>query len=294
MSDALAISYKLCQRIARDSASSFYYSFLLLPRAKRSAMCALYAFLRRTDDLGDSDDPDDARRAALSAWRRSLDRALSGIFDDPMLPAVADTVARYRIPPEYLHAAIDGVEMDLDRCEYATFADLEQYCYRVASVVGLACVYIWGFRDPAALVPARQCGVAFQLTNILRDLKEDAARGRCYLPREDLDRFDYRLPDLRAGVQDARFRALMQFEIARAEDFYRHAAELDRWLEPDGRRVFGAMLSTYHGLLDQIKRLDGDVFTARVRLSGWRKLRIATRWLFHHPSPAAANSAVPR
>ena len=206
MNDELAASYVHCQQIARRSASSFYYSFLLLPKPKRQAMCALYAFLRQTDDLSDSADSATDRRAALETWRESLERATRGAFDDPLLPALADTMAGYSIPVDHLHAVIDGVEMDLEPLEYETFDELEAYCHRVASAVGLACLCIWGTTSERALEPARQCGVAFQLTNILRDLKEDAARGRVYLPREDLARFDYSSDDLRAGICDQRFR----------------------------------------------------------------------------------------
>lgn len=284
MTAELNASYALCRQVARRAAKNFYYTFLLLPRDKRRAMCALYAFLRRTDDLGDNPQPADVRREALARWRESLDGAMQGRFDHPLLPALADTVARYAIPPQYLFDTIDGVEMDIDGRQYETFDELEQYCYRVASVVGLACIHVWGFRGDEAFEPARKCGLAFQLTNILRDLKEDAEQGRVYLPREDLDRFGYSVDGLRSGVRDARFRALMRFEIARAEALYREGRELQRWLEPDGLPVFGAMVSTYQALLEEIKRRDGDVFTNRVRLSPWRKLSIAARWLRVHPA----------
>ncbi|MBX7075066.1 MAG: presqualene diphosphate synthase HpnD [Pirellulales bacterium] len=268
-------SYALCGQIARRAAKNFYYSFWLLPRPQRRGMCALYAFLRHTDDLADAAEPVAARRAALARWRESLGRALAGQFDHPMLPALADTVARYEVRPIDLHAVLDGVEMDLeDRC-YETFRELEAYCERVASAVGLACVRIWGCRDPRALTPARQCGIALQLTNILRDLNEDLARGRVYLPQEDLRRFDYSADDLRGGLRDARFQALMRFEIARAEDFYRQGAALSGYLSGESQAVFAAMFSTYRALLAEIKRRDGDVLTARVRLTPWHKWRIA-------------------
>jgi phytoene synthase len=283
MSATLSASYEDCRRLARRSAKNFYYSFMLLPHDKRRAMCALYAFSRRTDDLGDSGQPVEARRTALADWRRSLDRGLNGIYDSPVFPALADTVDRYRLPPDYLHALIDGVEMDLDRSRYETFDDLRDYCYKVASVVGLCCIRIWGFTDERAAEPAIKCGIALQLTNILRDLKEDAAADRIYLPQDDLRRFDYTCDDLRRGLVDERFRALMRFQVERAEGFYDQAAELDRWLSPDGRTAFGTMTGIYRGLLDEIKRLDGDVFRHRVRLTTWHKLRIAGRWLLAHP-----------
>lgn len=281
--NSLASSYDTCRRLARRSAKNFYYSFLVLPREKRRAMCALYAFSRQTDDLGDSGQPVEECRAALAAWRRSLDRALNGVFDSPIFPALADTIERYHVPPRYLHELIDGVEMDLDRSRYETFEELSDYCYKVASVVGLCCIHIWGFSDEGALQPAIRCGIAMQLTNILRDLKEDAARGRFYLPREDLERFGYSADDLRRGVVDRRFQDLMRFEVARVERLYSEAMELEHWLSSEGRAVFGAMTHIYRGLLDEIKRADGDVFRRRIRLTTWRKLRIAGRWLFASP-----------
>jgi len=277
MNADLAASYALCRQMARRAASNFYYSFRLLPQSLRPAMWALYAFMRRTDDLGDSDQSVDRRRAALGAWRDQLHAALAGRAGEPLLVAVADTVSRYRIPPQHLEAAIDGVEMDLAPVRFRSFAELETYCERVASAVGLACLHVWGFRGAEALEPARQCGIAFQLTNILRDLGEDAARGRIYLPLEDLERFGYSESELLAGRRSTRFRELARFEIARAEQFYRQGAELAAWLAPPGRRIFAAMWHTYHGLLGKIKRCDGDVWTRRIRLSRWQKLRIAAQ-----------------
>jgi phytoene synthase len=183
------------------------------------------------------------------------------------------------VPIAHLESVIDGVEMDLEPRHYQTFDQLEQYCHRVASAVGLACLRIWGCRAPEAEEPARRCGVAFQLTNILRDLKEDADRGRVYLPREDLDRFGYSAEELRAGVRDERFRELMRFEVARAEKLYEEGNTLERWLSSDGRRIFGSMIAVYRALLEEIRRLETDVLTTRARLSSWRKLRIAGRWL---------------
>lgn len=291
MNMSLATSYAHCRQVMRQTATNFHYSFLVLPRAKRRAMYALYAFARLTDDLGDDDLGDGARslaerRRSLGAWRESLDRGLRGTFDSPIFPALADTVRRYGIPADYLRAVIDGVEMDLDHAPYQTFESLSDYCYKVASAVGLCCIHIWGFRDRAAIEPAIACGTAFQLTNILRDLKEDACRNRVYLPLDDLRRFGYTLDELRQGVVNSRFRELMRFEIERAEGLYRQAADLPRWLEPDGQSVFGAMTSIYRELLGEIKRVDGDVFGHRVRLTAWRKLRLAGRWFFRHRAHA--------
>jgi phytoene synthase len=196
-----------------------------------------------------------------------------------LLPALAETVHRFRIPPEHLHAVIDGVEMDLRQAEYETFDELAEYCHRVASAVGLACIHIWGFRDEGAIEPARKCGIALQMTNILRDLKEDAQRGRIYLPQEDLRRFDYSSEELARAVVDNRFLRLMEFEIDRAERLYRAGSDLMERLEPDGRPIFGMMTVVYHGLLEKIARRPADVFSRRIRLGRLRLAMIAARWM---------------
>jgi phytoene synthase len=292
MNKGLQASYDHCQQIARRSSSSFYYSFLLLPDHKRAAMCALYAFLRRTDDLGDSSDSIASRRAALDAWRGALARSLDGTHDDPLLPALSDTVRRFGVEPVHLEAVIDGVEMDLDAAEYETFEQLEQYCHRVASAVGLACLPIWGYSGRQAEHLARKCGLAFQLTNILRDLKEDLAQDRVYLPREDFERFGYSAALLRAGVLDERFGELMRYQIERAERLYADGAELVHHLSVDGRRIFGSMMAVYQALLDEIKRLGGDVFSTRVELSPWQKMRLASQWfLGRSPLETAAGAS---
>jgi 15-cis-phytoene synthase len=281
----LDAAYALCQRLARRAASNFYFSFALLPREKRRSMCALYAYLRQVDDLADDETSDVAAcRQALTRLRGRLDRALAGQFSDPVLAALADTAARYQIPRKYLTAVIDGVEMDLAGAHYETFNDLEQYCYRVASVVGLACIHIWGFRGPEALEPARRCGIAFQLTNILRDLRDDFRRSRLYLPAEDLRLFGYTVEELRQGDANDRFAALMKFEIQRAEGYFDAAAQLEPLLEPDGRRVLRAMTAAYHRLLEKIRRRPADVLHRRVRLHIWEKVWIATNSMFRSPS----------
>jgi phytoene synthase len=276
----VAASYAHCQKLARRAASNFYFSFLLLPREQRRAMCALYAFLRKVDDLGDCEDVDVvAAKQALEELRSKLLNG-SDRDADPMLPALRDTINRFHIPTEYLTAAIDGVEMDLSGERYDTFADLEKYCYRVASVVGLSCIHIWGFRSPEALEPARRCGIAFQLTNILRDLKEDAERNRVYLPSEDWQRFGYTIEDVRHGIADDRFSAFMGFQIERAKTFYEAATKLDPLLLPGGRRAFRAMWQTYRRLLDRIEQRPAEVVRRRIRLSKWEKCGIALRAIF--------------
>ena len=249
---------------------------MLLPRAKREAMAALYAFARHTDDLGDSDDPLPVREQALADWRQAFADALLGDARGAILPAVVDAVQSFQIPPRYLFEIIDGVTMDLHHAGFESFEELRNYCYHVASAVGLACLHIWGFHDePAVREPAIQCGIAFQLTNILRDLKEDAQRGRVYLPRDELRHFRYSEDDLRNAVCDERFAALMHFQTDRAEQCYRDAAATVRYLHADGRRMFSMMFNTYHGLLVKIQCDPQAVLSRRVQLSFPHKLKIA-------------------
>lgn len=235
-------------------------------------MCALYSFLRIADDISDEPAPADEKRLRLGQWRDAVQRAMTGDYIHVIYPALHDAVQRYGIPSSYLEAALQGVEMDLEPKNYLTFADLRSYCYRVASVVGLACIHIWGFHGARAEEYAISAGIAFQLTNILRDLGEDAANGRIYLPREDLERFGYTTEDIRRGQRDDRFRLLMRFEINRARDFYDAAWPLVPLLQPAGRFVFLLMAGTYRALLDAIEQRDYDVFSSRVRVSKWRRL----------------------
>ncbi|MFO0965892.1 MAG: presqualene diphosphate synthase HpnD [Gemmataceae bacterium] len=271
----LGDSYRACEAIARREAANFYPAFRLLPRPQRRAMCALYAFCRIADDIGDEPGPAETKPDALDRWRRDLDACLAGRFAHRIHPALADAVARYRIPPRYLHDVLDGVAMDLAPLTFPDFAALRLYCYRVASAVGLACIHIWGFSDDRARPYAENAGLAFQLTNILRDLKEDADRGRIYLPREDLTRFGYRENDLRHACRNEPFRRLMAFQIERARGFYEASRPLAPLLPPPGRAVFLMMSGAYRALLDEIERRDYDVFTARIRVSRWRKALLA-------------------
>lgn len=243
-------------------------------------MYALYAFMRHTDDLIDRDAPQDQRRDELAAWRVALDNAFADESEHLLLPAVVDTVRRFDIPREYLYEVIAGVEQDLTPSVFRCFDDLRKYCYRVASSVGLACIHIWGFKGEEPRDPAIECGVAFQMTNILRDLDEDLRRGRIYLPLEDLDRMGYSPEDLRNRVVDDRFRALVRFEVERTEQLYRDAALLFPHLKRDGRRILRMMVATYRALLEEIKRRDGDLFSCPVQVSPRQKLAALLRALF--------------
>ncbi len=278
----LRASYDFCVELSRREAKNFYYSFLVLPGDRRRAMCALYAFLRRTDDLADAPGPVERKAPALDAWRLSLDEALDGRTEAwPGLLALADTVRKHEIPRRYLHDVIDGVEMDLIPRPFATFDDLTLYCYRVASVVGLSCLHIWGYRSDGgkAEALAESCGIALQLTNIIRDVREDALQGRVYLPQDDLRRFGIDPAELTAPRPTGRVRALLEYQGARAYEYYRRAEPLVARVDPVGRPVLLAMVGIYRALLDEIVRRDYDVLTSRVALPGWRKLAITARSL---------------
>jgi phytoene synthase len=259
-------SYAHCRNVARTQARNFYYSFVLLPSEQRDAMCAIYAFMRYCDDL--SDGPETANAEAMQQWRAELDAALEGRYGpNACWPAFHDTVERYRIPHEYFHQMIDGVSSDLQPREIQTFDELYRYCYQVASVVGLTIIHIFGFEDQRALVLAEKCGIAFQLTNILRDVKEDADRGRVYLPKEDRDRF----PD---------FHQLMRFEADRARRYYEESRPLIGIVHRCSRASLWALIEIYRRLLDRIEESNYDVMTRRIRLSGFEKACIVLQAWF--------------
>lgn len=271
---SLADSYQFCTQVARTQAKNFYYSFLCLPDAKRAAMCAVYAWMRHSDDI--SDDGGEARADRMLRWRQAFDHALGGDYgDSAVMPALHDAIRRYSIPPRYFHELIDGTEMDLEPARYETFQDTYRYCYHVASVVGLVCIHVFEFEDPAAIQLAEWNGIAFQLTNILRDLREDAGLGRIYLPREDLVRFGYSESELVGGVQNSAFRALMEFEVTRARDYYDRAAPLVGLIHGDSRPCLKAMRAIYGGILESIVRKEYRVFSSRARVPTWKKLWIA-------------------
>jgi phytoene synthase len=279
VSEALEESYTYCCSLTKRTAKNFHFAFRGLPADVYRSMCALYAFLRETDDIGDAGSvPFPERQQRLDRWCESLDESLAGQrAADPVFPALADTVRRHEIPRRHLDAVIEGVRTDLSPVEFATFEELAHYCYCVAGSVGLCCIAIWGYDDPRAESAAVDCGLAFQLTNILRDLQEDARMGRVYLPREDLTRFGYSVEDIRRGCNDARFRELMAFEVARARECYETSRTLSEWVSPVGRPILQAMRALYRGILEKIEANGYDVYHGRIELPRWRKLLIATR-----------------
>lgn len=265
----LAADHAACAELLRLSGSNFALPIRLLPAAKRRATTALYAFCRKADDLVD-DQPDmEIARRSVEVLRHELDSALAGLPSaDPVLRALVDSVRRFAIPTVHLHEILDGVQMDLDRLAYDTFEELRRYCRRVASAVGTAAIHIWGFRGERALLSADACGLAFQLTNILRDIPEDLSRGRVYLPTEDLVAYGCSVADLKAGRIGREFAGLAAMQIDRAEAFYDQARSLDALLSTDGRLVFRAMFGIYRGLLDGVRRAGTGIFTRRARPHG--------------------------
>ena len=276
--NALQESYKYCREVARTRARNFYFSFVMLPPEQRDAMCAIYAFMRYCDDL--SDEPG-ATQSAMDRWSSALRDALDGRPDaHPVWPAFLDAVERYKIPHEYFHAMIEGVASDLKPVHIATFEDLYQYCYRVASVVGLTTIHIFGFTSPEAIPLAEKCGIAFQLTNILRDVKEDADLGRTYIPAEDLQRFGVTVADLHAGRRSDAFGKLMEFEIDRARSYYQASQPLLGLIQPKTRRSLWTLITIYSRLLERISEARFDVLTRRISLSVFEKLWIMLRAAF--------------
>lgn len=263
-----AADHAVCADVLRASGSNFTLPIRLLPRAKREGTTALYAFCRRADDIvDDSADPGDAA-TRLDAFEKRFRLALAGeAVDDPVIRAVADSVRRFGIPPTHLFDILDGVRMDLHHEGFATAHDLEEYCRRVASAVGLSAIHVWGFLDPEAPRAAHDCGLAFQLTNILRDISEDRGRGRFYLPREDLRACGCSEEDLAAGRTGPSFRCLAARLVGRAETSFKDAARLDRMLSTDGRIVFRAMFGAYHALFRAVRRAGDGIFTRKIRPS---------------------------
>jgi phytoene synthase len=281
----VAESYSFCEGVARREAKNFYYSFLLLDADRRRAMCAVYAFMRYCDDLSDAEAVPggasgnaSARSEAIGRWRQDLEKALGGSMPDHALwPAFIDTVARYRIPHQYFLDMIDGVSSDLEPRTVDTFAELYDYCYHVASVVGLTIIHIFGFDSPDALKLAEKCGIAFQLTNILRDIREDAENHRVYLPQEDLARFEVKPEELSGRYVSPRMKHLLAFEAARAREYYRESAPLVEMIHPGSRASLRALIAIYAALLDRIVDSGYEVMADRIRVPTWNKVWILAR-----------------
>src|SRR5882762_7807937 len=289
-------SYAACHQIARSAQSSFYPAFFLLPKPKRDGIVALYAFMRLVDDVADEGDDLNAKQRGLARWRAALDQAVTGSERTTdgsaalapqnvdgaaeVLPALVDTMRRFHMPARYLHDLISGAEMDLTVKAYPTFDRLKEYCYRVAGTVGLTCTHVFGFSDPRALDLAEKLGLAFQLTNIIRDVREDAALGRIYIPDEDLARYNVSPQDFAKTEATLGVRELLRFEADRAWQGYEEGAELLDLVDADSRGTLWLLVHTYNALLARIESLDFAVFGERVRLSRAEKMLFIARAKF--------------
>ena len=286
---SLSDSHEECQRIVKAAHSNFHYAFFLLPKPKRDALAALYAFMRLVDDVADEGGNIVAKQRGLMKWRAAFDGALMQQRDSlpvaqlpgtSVLPALVNTMSRYQIPARYLHDLISGAEMDLTIRTYPTFERLKEYCYRVAGTVGLTCTHVFGFRDSRALDLAEKLGLAFQLTNIIRDVHEDHKLGRMYLPEEDLGRYGVLMPDFGLPEATLGMRELLRFEADRAWHCYKEGARLLSLIDEDSRGALWLLVHTYSALLARIEEQDFDVFGERVRLSRAEKLKFIARARF--------------
>jgi phytoene synthase len=281
----LAIAYSVCRGITRASAKNFYYAFLVLPKSKRRALCAIYAFMRHCDDI--ADDPGlgfEERHQKMAAFLEKLHLAQAGHpTDDPVLLALIDAQHRFKISPGLLDQLAEGTAMDIVEADhhaqgfqvqYKTFEDLRVYCYRVASVVGLVCIRVFGYQDSKAEKFAEQLGVAFQLTNIIRDVKEDLSMGRVYLPDEDLAKFDIQAAQLQNSFDPTRLRQVLAIEADRARQLYLSADALLPLIDEDSQPALWVLSTIYRRLLEKITRLQYDVFSQKISLTTREKLTI--------------------
>ena len=286
----LRAAYAVCRSIARSSAKNFYYGFLVLPNRKRDALCAVYAFMRHADDI--SDDPqlsDGEKRLKLEALMESFHSVDAGkATDDPVLLALSHARQQYKIPVHLLEKLVYGTMMDVEFAPsethtgepvviYRTFEELYQYCYHVASVVGLVCIKIFGYRDPQAEKLAERCGVAFQLTNIIRDVKEDAAMGRIYLPAAELREAGLTPADIVAGADLARIKPILVAQADRAREFYKSGRDLIQYIDDDSQPALWTLVEIYSRLLEKMAKLDYNVFGDKVRLTTGEKLKVLAK-----------------
>ena len=280
MEGSLQRAYRHCQELTKREAKNFYYGFILLPPAKRQAIYASYAFARRCDDVADDNLEPEEKVRQLAEYRRLLEQCLHGHPSGPVFLALQDTIRRYRIPPEYFSQLIDGVEMDLTVRRYPTFADLRRYCYGVASTVGLISIEVFGYRDgQQARQHAEDLGIALQLTNILRDIREDAERDRIYVPQDEMERFSYSEADIFNGIANEPFQYLMRFQVERAREYFERGQELLPLLPRRSRACTAVLQAIYSRILARMEAQPSAVLRERVSLSGNQKLALASREL---------------
>jgi phytoene synthase len=286
----LRAAYAVCRSITRSQAKNFYYAFLVLPSRKRDALCAVYAFMRHADDISDTPGfTNSEKRLKLEALMESFHAVDAGRpTDDPVLLALSHARQRYKIPVHLLEKLVYGTTMDLEFAPqepnsnqpvviYRTFEELYQYCYHVASVVGLVCIRIFGYHNPQAEKLAERCGIAFQLTNIIRDVKEDAAMGRIYLPADELKQYGLTVADIAAGIDHARIQPLLRLQAERARDFYKSGRELVEYIDDDSRPALWTLVEIYSRLLEKITKLDYNVFGEKIRLTTSEKLKVLAK-----------------
>ncbi|MEM7230799.1 MAG: phytoene/squalene synthase family protein [Planctomycetota bacterium] len=278
---SLEDSYAYAEKVARKEAKNFYYTFLFLPPEKRRSLYAVYTYSRRVDDAVDSVEELGTSPEKAAADLAFLERLLDpDPPEDPLSPALSDSLARFSIPREHFDELIAGMRMDLDQKRYETFDDLYRYCYRAASVVGLICIEVFGYDGDEAEKPAEELGIAMQLTNIIRDVAEDLDRGRIYLPQEDLRRFEVSEDNLQKRVVDQRFRDLIRFQLERARDYFERAEALFPMVHAESRYCPVLLKRFYSRILDRIEKRNYDVLSRRPRLPLYEKLRLAAgTWL---------------
>ena len=277
MATELELAYSYCQRVTKENARNFYYTFRPMPAEKRRGMYAVYAYCRLCDDIADGELPIEEKLAGFEEVRRNLRTGEPSGEDGLMYLALHDTARRFEIPYGYFEEILQGVEMDMSKSRFATFEELREYCYKVASVVGLVCIRIFGFEDPKAEGYAVDMGLAMQLTNILRDVKEDAERGRIYIPQDELSRFEYTEAELERGALTEGFRALMAYQAERAQRYFESSRALFPLISADARTCPRLMHATYRGILEHIERSDYDVFERRIGISTGAKLVLLGR-----------------
>ena len=283
-------AYEECRLITKREAKNFFYAFVTLPAEKRRAIYAAYAFCRHCDDAVDRSASPESKVEALSSLSAQLDAAYKNRPNGAVFIALAHSVQTYNIPQSYFQDVINGVEMDLTKHRYETFEELRLYCYRVASVVGLICLEIFGYRDPRAREYAIDLGLAMQMTNILRDVQEDMERDRVYLPQDEMKRYGYSEEELLKEVRNDTQKRFMAFQVDRAQKLFRSGARLLPYLSIRSRGCPAVLAKVYMRILSRIEANDYNVFDGRISLSSREKLLImATTWLtslLPHPQPS--------
>lgn len=266
----------IAKEIAKKSNSSFYYAFNLLPQEKRDAMNTVYAFCRQTDDIVDTgSETSDLKYEKLRKWRIELEKSLDGFSDYQILNKLASTIQKFNIPLEPFFELLIGMEMDLQKNRYLTFEDLQLYCYRVASTVGLMCIEIFGYKHASTRDFAVNLGIALQLTNILRDVKKDADKGRIYLPQEDLRKYGYAEKDLLNSTYNENFQNMMKFEVKRVKKYFDKATNSLNLEDKKAMFAARAMQHIYYRMLNKIVDADYDVYHKKIRISTFKKVGIS-------------------